>query len=30
MLLAFCEQTKGQKIPDDIPDQQMLEMVMAR
>ncbi|XP_074584026.1 protein DGS1, mitochondrial-like [Curcuma longa] len=32
MLLAFCEQTKtkGQKMPDDIPDQQLLEMVMAR
>ncbi|XP_074580901.1 protein DGS1, mitochondrial-like [Curcuma longa] len=30
MLLAFCEQTKGQKMPDDIADQQLLEMVMAR
>ncbi|THU71324.1 hypothetical protein C4D60_Mb04t00210 [Musa balbisiana] len=30
MLLAFCEQTKGQKLPENIPDQEMLEMVMAR
>ncbi|CAD5172606.1 unnamed protein product [Musa acuminata subsp. malaccensis] len=30
MLLAFCEQTKGRKLPENIPDQEMLEMVMAR
>ncbi|XP_038988228.1 protein DGS1, mitochondrial-like isoform X2 [Phoenix dactylifera] len=30
MLLAFCEQTKGQKLPENIPDQEMLEIVMAR
>ncbi|KAJ4840616.1 hypothetical protein Tsubulata_020918 [Turnera subulata] len=30
MLLAFSEQTKGQKFPDDASDQKMLEIVMAR
>ncbi|WOK96792.1 protein DGS1, mitochondrial isoform X1 [Canna indica] len=30
MLLAFCEQTKGQKLPANIPDQEMLEIVMSR
>ncbi|OAY70222.1 Nuclear control of ATPase protein 2 [Ananas comosus] len=30
MLLAFCEQTKGQNLPEDISDQQLLEIVMAR
>ncbi|URE19305.1 hypothetical protein MUK42_37339 [Musa troglodytarum] len=30
MLLAFCEQTKSQKLPENIPDQEMLEIVMAR
>ncbi|KAL6284661.1 hypothetical protein ACE6H2_015590 [Prunus campanulata] len=30
MLLAFSEQTKGQKFPENAPDQEMLEIVMAR
>ncbi|GAB2239383.1 hypothetical protein Droror1_Dr00025296 [Drosera rotundifolia] len=30
MLLAFAEQTKGQKFPEDVSDQAMLEVVMAR
>ncbi|KAK4772569.1 hypothetical protein SAY86_014344 [Trapa natans] len=30
MLLAFSEQTKGQKLPDNASDQEMLEIVMAR
>ncbi|XP_020101790.1 protein DGS1, mitochondrial [Ananas comosus] len=30
MLLAFCEQTKGQNLPEDISDQHLLEIVMAR
>ncbi|KAJ4780228.1 Nuclear control of ATPase protein 2 [Rhynchospora pubera] len=30
MLIAFCEQTKGQKLPLDATDQQMMEIVMAR
>lgn len=30
MLLAFSEQTKGQKLPDNATDQEMLEIVMAR
>lgn len=30
MLFAFCEQTKGEKLPENISDQEMLEMVMAR
>ncbi|KAK6925507.1 Nuclear control of ATP synthase 2 [Dillenia turbinata] len=30
MLLAFCEQTKGQKFPENASDQRMLEIVMAR
>ncbi|KAK4753722.1 hypothetical protein SAY87_001826 [Trapa incisa] len=30
MLLAFSEQTKGQKFPDNASDQEMLEIVMAR
>ncbi|XP_072976822.1 protein DGS1, mitochondrial [Typha angustifolia] len=30
MLLAFCEQTKGQKLPDGLADQEMLEIVMSR
>jgi nuclear-control-of-ATPase protein 2 len=29
-LLAFSEQTKGQKIPENASDQEMLEIVMAR
>ncbi|KAK1293965.1 hypothetical protein QJS10_CPA16g01154 [Acorus calamus] len=30
MLLAFSEQTKGQKLPVDASDQELLEIVMAR
>ncbi|KAJ9146623.1 hypothetical protein P3X46_028862 [Hevea brasiliensis] len=30
MLLAFSEQTKGQKFPENASDQEMLEIVMAR
>nr|XP_043632148.1 protein DGS1, mitochondrial [Erigeron canadensis] len=30
MLLAFSEQTKGQKFPENISDQEMLEIVMGR
>ncbi|KAB2615287.1 hypothetical protein D8674_021875 [Pyrus ussuriensis x Pyrus communis] len=30
MLLAFTEQTKGQKFPENATDQEMLEIVMAR
>ncbi|XP_071706726.1 protein DGS1, mitochondrial-like [Rutidosis leptorrhynchoides] len=30
MLLAFSEQTKGQKFPENISDQDMLEIVMGR
>lgn len=30
MLLAFSEQAKGQKLPDNVSDQEMLEIVMAR
>lgn len=30
MLLAFSEQTKGQKFPNNASDQEMLEIVMAR
>lgn len=30
MLLAFSEQTKGQKFPEDASDQKMLEIVMLR
>lgn len=30
MLLAFCEQTGGQKFREDPPDQELLEIVMAR
>ncbi|OMO62041.1 Nuclear control of ATP synthase 2 [Corchorus olitorius] len=30
MLLTFCEQTKGQKLPENASDQEMLEIVMAR
>ncbi|CAN6560312.1 unnamed protein product [Malus baccata var. baccata] len=30
MLLAFIEQTKGQKFPENASDQEMLEIVMAR
>ncbi|CAA6653964.1 unnamed protein product [Spirodela intermedia] len=30
MLLAFSEQTKGQKFPEDASDQEMLEIVMSR
>ncbi|KAL3530130.1 hypothetical protein ACH5RR_009452, partial [Cinchona calisaya] len=30
MLLAFSEQTKGQKLPQNASDQEMLEIVMAR
>ncbi|KAM5571694.1 protein DGS1, mitochondrial [Rosa sericea] len=30
MLLAFSEQTKGQKFPENASDQKMLEIVMAR
>ncbi|XVF19422.1 hypothetical protein REPUB_Repub11eG0109100 [Reevesia pubescens] len=30
MLLAFSEQTKGQKIPENASDQEMFEIVMAR
>ncbi|KAJ6795017.1 protein DGS1, mitochondrial-like isoform X1 [Iris pallida] len=30
MLLAFCEQTKGQKLPENLSDQDMMEIVVAR
>ncbi|KAH9790355.1 protein DGS1 [Citrus sinensis] len=30
MLLAFSEQTKGQKLPENASDQEMLEIVMSR
>ncbi|XP_010244420.1 PREDICTED: protein DGS1, mitochondrial isoform X2 [Nelumbo nucifera] len=30
MLLAFSEQTKGQKLPENASDQELLEIVMAR
>ncbi|URE17204.1 hypothetical protein MUK42_12243 [Musa troglodytarum] len=30
ILLAFCEQTKSQKLPKNIPGLEMLEIVMAR
>ncbi|KAJ3681065.1 hypothetical protein LUZ60_015554 [Juncus effusus] len=30
MLLAFCEQTKGQNLPQNVSDQQMMEIVMSR
>ncbi|EOY32949.1 Dgd1 suppressor 1 isoform 1 [Theobroma cacao] len=30
MLLAFSEQTKGEKLPENASDQEMLEIVMAR
>ncbi|XP_010906408.1 protein DGS1, mitochondrial [Elaeis guineensis] len=30
MLLTFCEQTKGEKLPENMSDQEMLEIVMAR
>lgn len=30
MLLAFCEQTSGQKFPQDASDQELLEIVMSR
>ncbi|XP_020587985.1 protein DGS1, mitochondrial isoform X2 [Phalaenopsis equestris] len=30
MLLAFSEQTKGQKIPENLTDQEMMEIVMSR
>lgn len=30
MLLAFSEQTKGQKFPEHASDQEMLEIVMDR
>ncbi|KAI4383705.1 hypothetical protein MLD38_009511 [Melastoma candidum] len=30
MLLAFCEQTKGQNLPENATDQEMLELVMTR
>ncbi|KAM0951033.1 putative nuclear control of ATP synthase 2 [Dioscorea sansibarensis] len=30
MLLAFGEQTKGQKLPENIADQELLEIVMSR
>ncbi|GFY80505.1 dgd1 suppressor 1 [Actinidia rufa] len=30
MLLAFTEQTKGEKVPENASDQEMLETVMAR
>ncbi|XP_078152005.1 dgd1 suppressor 1 isoform X1 [Carex rostrata] len=30
MLVAFCEQTKGQQLPLNVTDQQLMEIVMAR
>ncbi|XP_028552899.1 protein DGS1, mitochondrial isoform X4 [Dendrobium catenatum] len=30
MLLAFSEQTKGQKLPENLTDQEMMEIVMSR
>ncbi|KAI4383708.1 hypothetical protein MLD38_009514 [Melastoma candidum] len=30
MLLAFCEQTKGQNLPENATDQEMVEVVMTR
>ena len=30
MLVAFVEQAKGQKLPENTTDQEMLEIVMAR
>ncbi|KAI4383709.1 hypothetical protein MLD38_009515 [Melastoma candidum] len=30
MLLAFCEQTKGQNLPENATDQEMLEVVVTR
>ncbi|KAJ6852947.1 protein DGS1, mitochondrial-like isoform X1 [Iris pallida] len=30
MLLAFSEQTKGQKLPENLSDQEMMEIVVAR
>jgi nuclear control of ATPase protein 2 len=30
MLIAFCEQTKGQMLPPNATDQQLMEIVMSR